>query len=259
MRIALGIEYQGTGFCGWQLQPGVRTVQGCVEEALGRVADHPVRVICAGRTDAGVHALGQVVHFDTEAERRARSWVFGANAHLPPDVSVRWAQSVAADFHARFSAVRRHYRYMIYNSPVRPAVLAAGVSWEYRALDAARMQAAAAHLVGRHDFSSYRACACQAKSPVRTVHSLEVARHGAFMVIDVVADAFLHHMVRNMAGVLIAVGAGEREPVWAREVLEQKDRRLGGVNAAPTGLYFVGVQYPDHYGIRYDPERPGIW
>lgn len=259
MRIALGVEYQGTQFCGWQLQPGVRTVQGCVEEALARVADHPVRVICAGRTDTGVHALGQVVHFDTAAERRARSWVFGANTHLPPDVSVRWAQPVAEDFHARFSAVRRHYRYVIFNTPVRPAVLAAGVAWEYRALDAARMSAAAAFLVGRHDFSSYRAYACQAKSPVRTIQRLDVARRGDFVVIDIVADAFLHHMVRNIAGVLIAIGAGEQEPLWAREVLEQKDRRLGGVNAVPAGLYFVGVQYPEQHAIPYDAGRPLVW
>jgi tRNA pseudouridine38-40 synthase len=259
MRVALGIEYEGTRFCGWQLQPGVRTVQGCVEEALSRIADHPVRVVCAGRTDTGVHALGQVVHFDTAASRHTRSWVFGANTHLPQDVSVRWAQPVAEDFHARFSAMRRHYRYVIYNNPVRPAVFAAGVAWEYRALDAARMQAAAAHLLGRHDFSSYRATACQAKSPVRTVQSLGVARHGDFIVFDIVADAFLHHMVRNIAGVLIAIGAGERSMDWSREVLEHRDRRLGGVNAVPAGLYFVGVQYPEHYGIPYAPERPGIW
>lgn len=259
MRVALGIEYDGTRFCGWQLQPGERTVQGCVEEALARIADHPVRVACAGRTDTGVHALGQVVHFDTTAERRPRSWVFGANTHLPADVCVRWAQPVADDFHARFSAVRRHYRYVIFNSPVRSAVLAAGVAWDYRVLDVARMQAAAAHLLGRHDFSSYRAQACQAKSPVRTVQRLDVARRGDFVVLDIVADAFLHHMVRNIAGVLMAIGAGEREPDWSREVLEHRDRRLGGVNAVPAGLYFVGVEYPPHYGISYDPLRPLVW
>jgi tRNA pseudouridine38-40 synthase len=259
MRVALGIEYEGTRFCGWQLQPGVRTVQGCIEEALSRIADHPVRVVCAGRTDTGVHALGQVAHFDTTAVRRARSWVFGANTHLPPDVCVRWAQPVAEDFHARFSAVRRHYRYVIYNNPVRPAALAAGMAWEYRALDAARMQAAAGHLLGRHDFSSYRAQACQARSPVRTVQRLDAERRGDFVVIDIVADAFLHHMVRNIAGVLIAIGAGERDTDWSREVLEHRDRRLGGVNALPAGLYFVGVEYPGQYAIPYAPERPGIW
>jgi tRNA pseudouridine38-40 synthase len=260
MRVALGVEYEGTRFCGWQLQqPGVRTVQGCLEEALARVADHPVRVICAGRTDTGVHALGQVVHFDTTAERRPRSWVFGANTHLPPDISVRWALPAPEDFHARFSAVRRHYRYVIFNQPVRPAVLAAGVAWEYRALDAERMQSAAIHLLGRHDFSSYRAQACQAKSPVRTVQRLDIARRGDFVVIDIVADAFLHHMVRNIAGVLMAIGAGERETDWSRAVLEQRDRRLGGVNAVPAGLYFVGVEYPAHYDIPYDPQRPSLW
>ncbi|MCC6302135.1 MAG: tRNA pseudouridine(38-40) synthase TruA [Gammaproteobacteria bacterium] len=259
MRVALGIEYAGTRFCGWQLQQGVRTVQACVEEALGRIADHPVRVACAGRTDAGVHALGQVAHFDTTAQRRDRSWVFGANTHLPPDVSVRWARPVADDFHARFSALRRHYRYVIRNTPVRPALPAEAVAWEYRALDAVRMDAAARHLIGRHDFSSYRAYACQAKSPVRTVQRLEVRRHEEFVVIDIVADAFLHHMVRNIAGVLIAIGAGERETDWSREVLEHRDRRLGGVNAVPAGLYFVGVEYPERYDIPYEPARPGVW
>lgn len=259
MRLALGIEYAGTRFCGWQLQPGARTVQGCVEEALSRIADHPVRVVCAGRTDTGVHALGQVVHFDTAAERRTRSWVFGTNTHLPPDVCVRWALPVTEDFHARFAALRRHYRYVIFNSPVRPAVLAAGVAWEYRALDVDRMRAGGAHLLGRHDFSSYRATACQARSPVRTVQRLEVARRGDFVVLDIVADAFLHHMVRNIAGVLIAIGAGERPTDWTREVLEHRDRRLGGVNAVPAGLYFVGVEYPAHYGIPSAPERSALW
>lgn len=259
MRVALGIEYAGTHFCGWQLQQDVRTVQACIETALSRVADHPVRVACAGRTDTGVHALGQVAHFDTTARRRDRSWVFGANTHLPPDVSVRWARPVADDFHARFSAVRRHYRYVIHNTPVRPALPAGAVAWEYRALDAARMGAAAVHLVGRHDFSSYRAYACQAKSPVRTVQRLEVQRRGEFVVIDIVADAFLHHMVRNIAGVLMAIGAGERDADWSREVLEHRDRRLGGVNAVPGGLYFVGVEYPAAYDIPYEPGRPGVW
>jgi len=259
MRVALGIEYQGTRFCGWQLQPGVRTVQGCVEEALSRIADHPVRVVCAGRTDTGVHALGQVAHFDTVAARRTRSWVFGTNTHLPPDVSVRWARPVAEDFHARFSAMRRHYRYVIFNSPVRPAVFAAGVAWEYRALDATRMQSAAVHLLGRHDFSSYRAQACQARSPVRTVQRLDTVRHGDFVVLDIVADAFLHHMVRNIAGVLIAIGAGERDTGWSREVLEHRDRRLGGVNAVPAGLYFAGVEYPERYEIPCVAERSGVW
>ncbi|MFQ5488296.1 MAG: tRNA pseudouridine(38-40) synthase TruA, partial [Gammaproteobacteria bacterium] len=169
MRIALGIEYDGSGFCGWQVQDGTRTVQGCVEQALARVADHALRVVCAGRTDTGVHALGQVVHFDTTAQRPLHAWVLGANANLPPDVSVRWAQPVATEFHARFTALRRHYRYVIYNHRVRPALGAGRVAWDYRPLEVAAMNEAAAFLVGEHDFSSYRAYACQAKTPTRTV------------------------------------------------------------------------------------------
>jgi tRNA pseudouridine38-40 synthase len=254
VRIALGIEYCGTDFSGWQLQEGTRTVQGCVEDAVSRVADRPLRVVCAGRTDARVHALGQVVHFDTGAARPPHAWVFGANSHLPGDVSVRWARPVAADFHARFSAVRRHYRYVIYNSGVRPAVWRSRVAWEFRPLEEDRMREAAALLVGEHDFSSFRSYACQAKTPVRTLHSLEVARRGGFVIVDAVANAFLHHMVRNLAGVLMEIGTGKRPPSWAREVLEARDRRLGGVNAPPDGLYLIGVQYPERFELPYEPK-----
>lgn len=249
MRVALGIEYDGNGFRGWQLQPGTRTVQGCVEAALSRVANHPVRVICAGRTDTGVHALGQVVHFDTHAERSTHSWVFGANANLPGDVSIRWARQVDDDFHARFGALRRHYRYIIYNHRVRPAIAAQHVSWEYRPLEAALMAEAGASLLGEHDFSSYRAYACQARSAVRTIHRLDVTRRGDHVFIDVEANAFLHHMVRNIAGVLMAIGAGERPVEWAAEVLALRDRQLGGVTAPPQGLYFMRVDYPRHYAL----------
>lgn len=255
MRIALGIEYSGSRFCGWQMQHGVRTVQECVEQALSKVADHAVRVICAGRTDSGVHALGQVVHCETQALRESRSWVFGANAHLPDDVSVLWAQPVDGDFHARFTAKRRHYRYLIFERAVRPAVLAGRVAWQYRMLDIERMTAAARYLIGEHDFSSYRAYACQAKSPVRTIHRLDVRRRGEFVAIDVIANAFLHHMVRNIAGVLMQIGSGKQAPEWARAVLEARDRQVGGVTAAPEGLYFVGVEYPERYAIPYCPER----
>lgn len=257
--IALGVEYRGTDFCGWQLQPGVRTVQGCVEAALARVADHPVRVICAGRTDTGVHALGQVVHFDTTAARPDRAWVFGANAHLPDDISVLWAQKAPEDFHARFSAVRRHYRYVIYNASVRPAVLARRVAWHFRPLDIEPMQAAARHLVGAHDFSSYRSYACQAKHPVRTVHRLDVTREGPFVVLDIVANAFLHHMVRNIAGVLMEIGSGQQAPDWSAEILAARDRTAGGVNAAPDGLYFVNAEYPERFQIPVRPPGPMIW
>ncbi len=249
MRIALGIEYDGSGFCGWQVQDGTRTVQGCVEHALARVADHALRVVCAGRTDTGVHALGQVVHFDTTAQRPQHAWVLGANANLPPDVSVRWARSVPSEFHARFGALRRHYRYVIYNHRVRPALGEGRVSWDYRPLEVALMNKAAAFLIGEHDFSSYRAYACQAKTPTRTVYRLEVVRRGDYVVLDIEANAFLHHMVRNIAGVLMAIGAGERPPAWSREVLELRDRKLGGVTAPPGGLYFMRVYYPQSFGL----------
>lgn len=249
MRIALGIEYNGAAFYGWQIQDGVRTVQACVEQALTRVADHPVSVITAGRTDAGVHAAGQVIHFDSSATRSARAWVFGANTHLPVEVSVTWAQPVSDAFHARFSATARYYRYLIFNRAVRPGLLHGRVSWCYRPLDAARMAQAAHYLLGEHDFSAYRALSCQAKHAVRTIRRLEVARHGELVVLDVVANAFLQHMVRNIAGVLMTIGAGEREPAWAREVLETRDRTLGGVTAPPHGLTLMGVEYPDEFGL----------
>jgi len=249
MKIALGVEYDGSAYCGWQLQDGAPTVQGCIEAALSRVADHGVRVTCAGRTDAGVHAAGQVVHFESDARRSSHAWVFGGNANLPDDVSILWAQPVADDFHARFSATGRHYRYLILNRATRPSYLRRKVSWDYRALDEKRMAAAAGYLLGEHDFSSYRALACQAKSPVRTVYRLDVVRTGQFVAIDIVANAFLHHMVRNIAGVLLAIGAGEQEPEWAREVLVLRDRTLGGVTAPPHGLYLAGVEYPERFGI----------
>jgi len=260
MRIALGIEYDGSEFHGWQLQKdAVRTVQGAVEQALSKVANHEVNVICAGRTDTGVHATEQVIHFDTEAVRDERAWVYGANANLPKDVVVLWAKPVAEDFHARFSAQRRAYRYVIFTREVRPTFLAWRVTWHYRPLDIQRMQTAGNHLLGEHDFSSYRAVACQARSPVRTLHKLEVSRQGPFIFIDLEANAFLHHMVRNIAGVLIAIGEGERPEEWSREVLEAKDRTFGGVTAAPYGLYLTEVGYPDKYAIpQLSPISP-VW
>jgi tRNA pseudouridine38-40 synthase len=247
----MGVEYDGSGFCGWQIQPqgGVRTVQACVEQALSCVADQGLRVHCAGRTDTGVHGLGQVIHFDCPVERSMHSWVFGANANLPTDVSILWAQQVDTSFHARFSALRRRYRYIIFNRRVRPAVAAKQVSWEYRPLDEERMAQAARSLLGEHDFSSFRAYACQAKHPVRTIHDLTVQRQGEQVVIDIEANAFLHHMVRNIAGVLIAIGAGERDVSWVDEVLAARDRQYGGVTASPQGLTLVNVGYPDEYGL----------
>lgn len=257
MRIALGIEYDGNGFKGWQLQRhDVRTVQGELEVALGRVAAHPVRVICAGRTDTGVHAVGQVVHFDTSALRQPRNWVLGANATLPDDVAVSWAQAVDDDFHARFSAQSRSYRYLILNRPTRSSLLAGRVTWIHRPLDAERMRRAGQALVGTHDFSSYRALACQAKSPVRTLHGLDVIRHGELIELRVHANAFLHHMIRNIAGVLMAIGRGERPPEWAAAVLHLRDRTLGGVTAPSDGLYFERVWYPERYRLPLPPPVP---
>ena len=250
MRIALGIEYDGTPFSGWQAQQeGVETIQGYVEQALSQVADHPVRVFCAGRTDTGVHATGQVIHFDSPAIRDMRSWVYGANANLPKGVAITWAKPVDEAFHARFSATRRRYRYVIFCRPVRPTFMAYRVSWSYRELDLDRMVQAAGYLVGEHDFSSYRALGCQAKSPVRTLYQLGVTGQGAFIFLDLEANGFLHHMVRNIAGVLMTIGSGEQAPAWAEEVLHYRDRTLGGVTAPPHGLYLVGVTYPDHYQI----------
>ena len=259
MRIALGVEYDGSAFKGWQLQRhAVRTVQGVLEDALSRVAAHPVRVICAGRTDTGVHAVGQVVHFETTAERTPRNWLMGANVNLPPDVAVNWALPVNDEFHARFMAQSRQYRYLIMNRPTRSSLLARHVTWVHQPLDAGAMHAAGQVLVGTHDFSSYRALGCQAKSPVRTLHSLAVVRRGELIDIRVHANAFLHHMIRNIAGVLIAIGRGDRSVDWAAQVLAQRDRTQGGVTAPPDGLYLERVWYPNDYRIPAPPPVPLI-
>ncbi|AOU97486.1 tRNA pseudouridine(38-40) synthase TruA [Acidihalobacter yilgarnensis] len=255
MRIALGIEYDGRGFSGWQRQTGTRTVQECLEKALSKVADAPVNLVCAGRTDAGVHAVGQVAHFDAQVLRSLRSWVLGANANLPGEISVQWASEVDETFHARFSALSRRYRYVILNRWVRPGLLRGKVTWQHAPLDLTPMREAASHLVGRHDFSSYRALACQAKSPIRTVHSIVLTREDDCLYLDIHANAFLHHMVRNIAGVLIAIGKGEQTADWSREILEYRDRTRGGVTAPGDGLYFVHAEYPDVYSLP-QPSRP---
>jgi tRNA pseudouridine38-40 synthase len=259
MRIALGIEYDGRPYCGWQYQDHSPSVQAEVEQALSNVAAHPVRVTCAGRTDTGVHAAEQVVHFDTEAIRDGKAWVMGTNTNLPNSVSVLWAQAVDETFHARFSALRRRYRYVIFNRPVRPAVLAGRVAFNFRPLDESRMRAAAQYLLGEHDFNAYRALACQAKSPVRTVYRLDVTRRDELILIDIEANAFLHHMVRNIAGVLMAIGAGELEPEWAKEVLDGRDRSLGGVTAPPDGLYLMEVVYPEVFALPRLPPSSALW
>ena len=250
MRIAVGVEYDGTRFRGWQTQQeGVRTVQREVEKALSFVADHSVQAHCAGRTDAGVHAREQVIHFETHVDRPLKAWVMGGNVQLPDDVNLLWAESVPDHFHARFSARFRSYRYRILNRPMRSALLNGRATWIYRPLDAARMHEAGQALTGTHDFTSYRAIGCQAKLPVRTVTHLEVTRDGDMIELFIRANAFLHHMVRNIAGVLIAIGVGEQPPAWAKQVLDHRDRTLGGVTAPPDGLYFELVEYEDEFQL----------
>jgi tRNA pseudouridine38-40 synthase len=249
MRIALGIEYDGAAFLGWQAQTAGRTVQQSVERALSAVADEDIKIVCAGRTDTGVHATGQVIHFDSTARRGDDNWIRGANSNLSGDVRIQWSREVDAGFHARFSARRRHYRYVILNRPAAPALLRARVCWERQPLQVERMQSAARYLCGEHDFSSFRAAACQAKSPVRTIYRLDVTQSGHCIYIDVVANAFLHHMVRCIAGVLIAAGRGEQAPDWVASLLHARDRTVGGVNAPAGGLYLVDVAYDDRYQL----------
>ncbi|HEX4974626.1 MAG TPA: tRNA pseudouridine(38-40) synthase TruA, partial [Pseudomonadales bacterium] len=228
---------------------GVRTVQEELERALSKVADETVSLVCAGRTDTGVHGYAQVVHIETSAERDMKAWVMGGNRFLDYDVAIAWAKPVEDDFHARFSALSRSYRYLICNTPIRTAVLRQYVCWNYRPLDADKMQEAANYLLGEHDFSSYRAAGCQSKTPQRHIKHLQVQRQGNMVIVDIQANAFLQHMVRNIVGVLMKIGAGEREPLWAKEVLELRDRRQGGVTAPPYGLYFTGVEYPARYQL----------
>lgn len=249
MRIAAGVEYKGTAFSGWQSQRGVRTVQDCVEHALSRVADHAVRVVTAGRTDAGVHATAQVVHFDTHSTRPEHSWRRGANSHLPDDVRVLWVKPVPEHFHARFSAVERAYRYIVFCSRERPAILGDLCAWVYYDLDLRPMQDAAAALLGEHDFSAFRAAGCQAKSPWREVRRLVLSQSGPWLWLDIAADAFLQHMVRNMVGSLVLVGRGERSPQWLKQVLDSADRTKAGAAAPPEGLYLSAVTYPDELDI----------
>ncbi|HSO07969.1 MAG TPA: tRNA pseudouridine(38-40) synthase TruA [Pelomicrobium sp.] len=247
MRIALGLEYDGRPFCGWQSQKGGGSVQDALEAALAEIAGRPVRVVAAGRTDTGVHASMQVVHFDTDVNRPQSAWVRGANAHLPDAVAILWAQEVGADFHARFSARERSYRYLLLNRPVRPAIASGRVGWLHLPLDSGRLRAAAALLVGEHDFGAFRAAECQAKTAVRTVSRLTIERHGDLLVIDVWANAFLHHMVRNIVGSLVYVGKGRHPPHWIRDVLESRDRKLAAPTFAADGLYLSSVRYaPPH-------------
>lgn len=244
VRVALGIEYAGDAFEGWQSQPHGRTVQDAVEGALGAIAGEPVRTAVAGRTDAGVHATAQVAHFDTTARRPETAWVRGANNRLPPGVAIRWAVEVDESFHARYRARERGYRYLLFNAPVRPAVLAGRVGWFHLPLDEARMAAAAAYLPGERDFSAFRAASCQAKTPVRIVSEASVRRDGDMIVFDFRANGFLHHMVRNLVGALVCVGRGARPPAWIGELLASRDRARAAPTFAPDGLYLCAVSYP---------------
>jgi len=252
-RMVLGLEYDGGGFAGWQWQTGRRTVQSVTEQALSEVANHPVSAICAGRTDAGVHALEQVVHFDTAAERSPRAWLLGGNSHLPEDVRILWAMPATGDFHARYSAIARFYRYVILNRPIKSALARRQTTWCYAPLDAEKMRQAAQHLIGDHDFSSFRAQGCQSKSPYRSMHFIDVHRQGDRVIMDICANAFLHHMVRNIAGVLMAIGAGKQPADWTMALLAQKNRSLAAVTAPPDGLYLGGVFYPRQYGLSSHP------
>jgi tRNA pseudouridine38-40 synthase len=247
MRIALGIEYEGTHFYGWQAQPYLLTVQGALQEALTKVANEPITLFCAGRTDAKVHATGQVVHFDTRAKRHIDAWIWGTNAHLPSSIVVRWARAVDDHFHARFSATARRYRYIIFNHPVRAALLYSRVTWHYCALDIERMREAARYLIGEHDFSSFRSSQCNSRTPMRNVTEFMIKREGNFVIFEIEANAFLHHMVRNIAGTLMKIGAGYQDPAWMQRVLLARNRRQAAETAAPEGLYLIQVRYPEPY------------
>ena len=255
-RIVLGLEYAGDAFCGWQSQAHGRTVQDVLEAALRQIAAHPVRLHCAGRTDTGVHASAQVVHFDTAAQRPPSAWVRGVNALLPSAVVVRWSAEVGDDFHARYLACERQYRYILHNAPTRPAMLAGRVGWFHPPLDAARMAAAAECLVGTHDFSSFRAAGCQSKTPVRVMREARVTRQGDYLLFDFRANGFLHHMIRNLMGCLLLVGQGLKPAGWMAQVLAARDRDAAAPTFSPDGLYFLGPIYAPHWQL---PERTAAY
>ncbi len=258
-RIAIGIEYDGARYAGWQRQAEVDSVQAEVEKALGAVADHSVAATCGGRTDAGVHALGQVAHFDTTAVRSMRGWTLGTNTNLPPDIVVLWAAEVQQGFHARYSALGRTYRYLIQNRSVRPALARQRACWIHQPLDAVAMHEAAQCLVGEHDFSAFRAAECQSRTAVRRLARISVGRVGDQVAIEVTANAFLHHMVRNIAGTLIAVGRGEQPAGWVADALASRDRRAAGITAPAGGLYFLRIEYPRHFGLPVaEPGPPAL-
>lgn len=251
-RIAAGVEYDGGAYHGWQSQRQAASIQQHVEQALGQVADHPVQVVCAGRTDAGVHARAQIIHFDTDVGRPGSAWVLGGNSHLPTDISLQWAHPVPVHFHARYSALRRSYRYLILNRKARSALAAGRACCVHRPLDADAMQAAAVLLQGEHDFSAFRSSECQAHSPVRRLDRIDVRRQGDWLWVNVTANAFLHHMVRNIVGLLLAVGRGDAPPARAREQLESRRRSTGEATAPAMGLYLWQVDYAPEFGLPVD-------
>jgi tRNA pseudouridine38-40 synthase len=248
-RIALGIEYDGSRFLGWQTQPGGGAVQDALQASLASIAGAPVEITAAGRTDRGVHARLQVAHFDTDAKRPESAWVRGVNALLPDAVAVLWSRVVADDFHARYSALSRTYRYELLNRPVRPALRAHSLGWFHQPLDVAQMRAAAARLVGEHDFSAFRSSECQAKSPIRTIHSLEIEERSQTFHFVIRANAFLHHMVRNLVGTLVYVGKGKHPPQWVSELLESRNRAKAAPTFGPQGLYLETIEYERKWGL----------
>jgi tRNA pseudouridine38-40 synthase len=256
MRIALGLSYSGSAYEGWQSQLSGNTVQDQLEKALGKFANQPLRTLCAGRTDAGVHALMQVVHFDTGLRRDLSSWVRGTNAFLPRDIAVQWAHEVSDEFHCRGSAISRRYAYVLLESPVRPSVEAGRVGWVYRPMDAQAIRAAITHLIGEHDFSAFRAAQCQAKTPVKTIARIAVSQRAGYWRFEFEANAFLHHMIRNIMGCLVAVGQGQHTPDWIAEVLAARRRDMAAPTFSPDGLYFLGPRYEAHYGL---PERTAAY
>lgn len=255
MRIALGLEYDGFAFCGWQTQPNGRAVQDALERALTEIAGVAIETVCAGRTDAGVHALAQVVHFDTPVERPLTAWTRGANALLPEGVTVNWAREISANFHARFSATGRRYIYLLLNRPQRPGLLNGRVGWFHHALDEQAMRRAANALIGEHDFSAFRAAGCQAKTPMKTMREIEISRRGDMLRLEFAANAFLHHMVRNMVGSLVYVGSGRQPVEWLAEVLRSRDRTRAAPTFAASGLYLAAVEYDAVWSL---PPRPDI-
>lgn len=252
-RIVLGIEYDGSAYAGWQWQTAKTTLQGTLEAALSKIANRPICVVCAGRTDAGVHALEQVIHFDCEIEREAKAWVMGGNSYLADDIRILWSKPAVSDFHARYSAIARFYRYVILNRPMKSALLRSQATWCYQTLDADKMHLAAQSLIGEHDFSSFRAQGCQSKSPNRMMHFIDVYRRNDTVIIDICANAFLHHMVRNIAGVLMDIGMGKHGLEWTAQLLALKDRSRAAATAPPHGLHLGGVYYPPCYGISNHP------